>query len=141
MREAWRAWEREDGLDHIWYRADDAKREIPNTAEAGNFIVGKFDRWRPSIHMPRWASRITLEVTGVRVQRLIAITNGDCLAEGICIVPTLAPRDSFRIMWDRINAVRGYPWEMKPWVWVLTFRRLSDGTAGDTGHGSEICSG
>ena len=84
-------------------------------------------RWRPSIHMPKWASRITLEVTGVRVERLHEITDSDIDAEGLA---TGDPRASFRRArfiwgWDEINANRrGCGWDMNPWVWVVEFRRV-----------------
>src|SRR5690606_32135130 len=89
--------------------------------------------WRPSIHMPRWASRIDLEVTGIRVERLQEITPGDAHAEGIeadtrdCRVECL-PRmlvDRFADLWDKINGKReGASWEANPWVWVVEFRRV-----------------
>lgn len=93
-------------------------------------------KWRPSIHMPRWASRITLEVLRVRVERLQDITEQDAVAEGFtelglicrtvgggCIVA----REFFRKGWDELNAKRGYPWDDNPWVWVVEFRRLDGG--------------
>jgi hypothetical protein len=99
-------------------------------------------RWRPSIHMPRWASRITLELTGVRVERVQDISEADAIAEGVEPVVTMgthrtfvnyAPglpahllaRDSYRTLWDSLNEKRGYGWDANPWVWVLEFRRLA----------------
>jgi len=96
-------------------------------------------RWRPSIHMPRWASRITLEITDVRVQRLQEISEDDCIAEGIDRVKSgpFGFRDyewldaqtgieawkSYASLWDSINGKRA-PWSSNPWVWCITFKRL-----------------
>jgi hypothetical protein len=92
--------------------------------------------WRPSIHMPRWASRITLEITGVRVERVQDITEADARAEGVkprCFAVTDygAKQESywralpgFTELWDSINAKRGYGWAVNPWCWVVEFRRI-----------------
>ncbi len=100
-------------------------------------IVPDAGRWKPSIHMPRWASRITLEVTGLRLERVQDIDELDALAEGVegkSVRATLngvqgeyimgAARDEFAELWDAINAKRGYPWESNPWVWVVDFKRV-----------------
>ena len=97
--------------------------------------------WSPSIHMPRWASLLTLELIDVRVERLQEISVNDCLAEGI---PPITDADqwskpipkepnlpaiyigAYCRLWDRINAKRA-PWESNPWVWVLEFKRVSGG--------------
>lgn len=83
-------------------------------------------RWRPSIHMPRWASRITLEITDVRVQRLQEISLADIEHEGVDYwnAPDKSPADAFSTAWDSIYAKRGLGWEQNPWVWAITFRRL-----------------
>lgn len=90
--------------------------------------------WRPSIHMPRWASRITLEITETRVERLQAISKDDAKAEGIAPFAARYPegfdRDGyiagFAQLWDSINCKRpGCTWSDNPWVWALTFRRLN----------------
>jgi hypothetical protein len=93
-------------------------------------------RWRPSIHMPRWASRITLEITGVRVERLQDISEADAMAEG-AERPELSPAelhgmpvhpmtgsyaDGFRDLWQSINGPGS--WDKNPWVWVVEFRKL-----------------
>lgn len=86
------------------------------------------DRWRPSIHMPRWASRITLEVTDVRVERVQEIETSpeDMLAEGVTAVTEAAVHLAFefRKLWDSINAKRGFGWDVNPWVWVVSFKVL-----------------
>lgn len=89
--------------------------------------------WRPSIHMPRWASRITLEVTSVRVERLQDITEADAIAEGLTRdgdgwrgAPELpwfaSPIAAFRSLWESING--GGSWDENPFVWVVEFRRI-----------------
>jgi hypothetical protein len=88
-----------------------------------------YGSWKPSIHMPRWASRITLEITGVRVERLQSISEADAEAEGINFlrsVPdadeTLDARGLFHCLWDAINGDGA--WAANPWVWVVEFRRV-----------------
>lgn len=95
--------------------------------------------WRPSIHMPRWASRITLEIVAVRVERLQEISQNDARAEGVthytcghpdCFGPKgepgmhYGPRRAYYELWNKLNAKRGYGWDMNPWVWVIEFKRL-----------------
>lgn len=80
-------------------------------------------RWRPSIFMPRSASRITLEVTEVRVQRLTEINEEDARAEGVDVPDGLTAVSAFALLWNRINGERA-SWTSKPWVWVVSFRRL-----------------
>lgn len=121
----------------IWYWAD------------GNPTEGDWTRPRPSIHMPRWASRITLEVTGVRVERLQDISRDDAISEGVdphrC--PTQQTEASmraqlvahrigmaahyvaeidyiggFRWLWESINGAGS--WDANPWVWVIEFRKV-----------------
>jgi len=79
-------------------------------------------RWghHSSIHMPRWASRITLEITAVRVERLRGITESDAWNEGI---RTPNPVAGFMLRWEDLNLKRGYGWDDNPWVWVISFRR------------------
>jgi len=91
---------------------------------------GKLWRKRPSIHMPRWASRITLEVTEVRVQRLQEISGNDAEAEGISFDGNASPesydpRDQFQNLWDSINGKRpGCAWKDNPWIWAVSFKKV-----------------
>jgi len=133
VREAW-AWSGDGAIPafdrvrkgEVWFRAD-PERTSPGI------------RWRPSIHMPRWASRITLEVTGVRVERLQDISEADALAEGV--TPNWEPGCSGRLMealggfsfrpaasayaelWEQINGLGS--WDANPWVWVVEFKRVT----------------
>lgn len=79
-------------------------------------------KWRPSIHMPRVASRITLEVTAVRIEKLKDIHPSDAQAEGV--VGLYGPLIAFRELWNGINKDRGHGWETNPWVWVVDFKRV-----------------
>lgn len=117
------------------YRADGLP---PNTVETGF-------PWWPGIHMPRWASRLTLDVTAVRVERLQSITEEDARAEGFPIphgvpgrirvktpdgkvtqsrgvIHDFTARGGFCHVWDGLNEKRA-PWSSNPWVWVVTFTR------------------
>lgn len=89
------------------------------------------DRWRPSIHMPRTASRITLEITGVRVERLQDISNDDAYSEGTGTWAAETAKDgnkwpsmprAFRGLWESINGAES--WATNPWVWAIDFKRL-----------------
>lgn len=93
---------------------------------------------QPSIHMPRWASRITLEITDIRVERLQEIGGKDAMAEGVILPYRVhGGGDSeyyegiaesyiyhFSALWDSLNAKRGYGWDTNCWVWVISFKRL-----------------
>lgn len=122
--------------DAFYYRADgECCQQIPECACCE--LDGKTP-WRPSIFMPRWASRITLEITDVRVQRLQDISEDDAQAEGAehgnlagvdvdidGAVWNGAYRRGFHRLWDHINAKRGFGWDKNPWVWALTFKRVT----------------
>lgn len=92
-------------------------------------------RKRPSIHMPRWASRIDLEITHVRAERLQEINEDDALAEGVDGEKEAAergstwydkPRRAYRFLWESINGQGS--WDANPWVWVIEFKRINHGS-------------
>lgn len=106
VRETWAA---PHAYDHLPPRLipQDARIHYAATEDRGGLL------WRPSIHMPRWASRITLEITDVRVERLGIISHEDAIAEGVSSV------DEYRMLWTTINGT----WSPEIWVWVVDFRR------------------
>lgn len=83
-------------------------------------------RWRPSIHMPKWAARLWLEITDIRVERVQDISEDDARAEGVINDPVVPwvdqPITWFSRLWNSINEKRSYGWDVNPWVWVVTFR-------------------
>lgn len=120
VREAW-ARDDEDGC--LMYRADVGSDVNADAWEHGRREGVPRYRWRPSIHMPRWASRITIEVTAVRVERLQEISPEDCSAEGIPLHHVLVDsrRATYADLWESINGPGS--WDANPWVWVIEFRR------------------
>ena len=81
--------------------------------------------WRASIHMPRWASRILLEVTAVRVERIQDITEEDAKAEGVermAWLTCMSYRTGLAEGWSEIYESKGYGWDANPWVWVVEFK-------------------
>ena len=124
-----------DKGDCIFYKADGARHYVQDNSEW--LRPEAMWRWRPSIHMPRWASRITLEVESVRVERLQAISEEDAKSEGADPVVLLPDddtgllttvmhdtkgnhRDGFAALWSSINGLGS--WQANPWVWVVGFK-------------------
>lgn len=128
VRETFGHFERNENFKpgcEVFYRAD------------GNCL--ELEPWRPSIHIPRWACRITLDITAVRIERLQDISDEDARAEGIeCMAGdpecgyrnyldktgqdwALSPRESFRSLWESINGPAS--WAKNPWVWVVEFEQ------------------
>jgi hypothetical protein len=129
--------------DHLWVREvyrtvgrrhrGTERRSLlyPATCEPGS-VRGPFKSPR---FMPRWASRITLEVLDVRVQRVQEISDADAVAEGMPKNSPIMYADepahelfsaaAYRVAWDSINAKRGFGWDKNPWVWAVSFRRTS----------------
>jgi hypothetical protein len=124
VRETW--YERYDGLDDTYcegYAADGEMKCGPVSATAHEAINMGARSKRPSIFLCRADSRITLEITDIRVQRVQEISEEDAKAEGVSADACFATaRLSYEQLWDSINAKRGYGWEANPWVWALTFR-------------------
>jgi hypothetical protein len=131
----------------LQWRADGATREaawdggrVSQSGETGDDVLDCCRRqrdkgWRPSIHMPRWASRLTLAVTEILVERLQAISEEDAREEGAtpCEHPMMHEstyRRYFAGLWDQINGKRpGCSWADDPWVWVVSFC-LTEGAPG-----------
>lgn len=115
----------------IIYKADPAGAEVMNELKRDECLEA---RWRPSIHMPRWASRILLEVVSVHVERLNDISEADAIAEGVSSTGDGAfhiENDTFRSpdpvecyarLWESINGPGS--WEANPWVWAVEFKRV-----------------
>lgn len=148
--------------DRLWVRENIAvmprtahalpKTQSPVDPDVAAYYQADFDRsgkprWSPSIHMPRWASRLTLIVAHVRVQRLQDISEADAISEGAISIPYGSPpgfpereayhhgqklpppleaafetaKDSFRNLWNGLNAARGFGWLVNPWIVAVTF--------------------
>lgn len=143
--------------DRLWVR--EAWSIVPHVTEDGPKNKAKGDgtgvtwraawdgnpsgfKWKPSIHMPRWASRINLEIVGVDVERLKDIKDLDAIAEGILqtsdesvtdrtwldysglgVSWTKFPIHSYRTLWESINGSGS--WDSNPWVWVIVFKKVS----------------
>jgi hypothetical protein len=125
-----------NGNHVVLYRSDE-KQVVKDDGDGGieyNKNGKQASPWYPSIHMPRWASRITLEIVTVCVERVRDITEKDAKSEGClgrhpaegtgdCVCTSPTAKERFAYLWDSINAKRGYGWDKNPWVWVVEFRR------------------
>lgn len=111
----------------VKYRADGAMvKPTAWTHEQGFWCEAheQETKWRPSIFMPRWASRITLEITGVRIERVQDISAADAMAEGIKVDNSqLRETPNFRELWDSLQRA-GLWLGSNPFVWVITFKKL-----------------
>ncbi len=141
VRESWRVNGWATDVATIVYRASERDSYTEMTEQfpiAGRrYIAPTYDRWRSSLHMPRWVSRMTLIVTDVRVERLQDISEADAVAEGVEVASTdpdwagyrdygndkvMNPtaKGSYRTLWDSINGAGA--WAVNPWVAAYTFR-------------------
>lgn len=144
-----RLWVRETwGLNHYEYERGPIPKVRPADLEDQYLAYAATEidseirnelRWRPSIHMPRWACRLVLEITDVRVERLHEITEADAISEGADQYASSTKlrrdrpydaslngiyREGFSELWEAINGAGS--WDANPWVWAVSFRVLSD---------------
>ncbi len=151
MRENHRFVEHEDGQDFIQYLADGAEHPIPNVREYCDYTVGRYNRNRPSIHMPRWVCRKEMVLTGVRIELIQDISEDDAKAEGALLTCSMCGNnevtdpdgsihyacddpdyeessycEGFRRLWDRINAARGWGWKLNRPVVVFGWESFEE---------------
>ena len=133
--------------DRVWYAADNNRRLDIEVVDGVRGIYSPESdvhvpfRWRPSIYMPRWASRIQLEITNVGVQRLQDISSGDAVREGICQLPasgrycinpgdqyfggaSRSAKEVYSWLWE--SSYGEGSWQANPWVWVIEFKRVEE---------------
>ncbi len=135
VRETWQAW-RQVNVEYDEWEVETDVELMRNATLEYRATSDSLGPWRPCLFMPRWASRITLEIAEVRVHRLHDISEDDARSEGVLVsdaatakqdtVDThgMTPyRAAFASLWDSING-KAAPWSSNPWVWAITFRRL-----------------
>ncbi len=150
VREAFRVMGCATDVARLMYKASERNSftESTRTVPVASCTKQPSHKWTPSIHMPRWASRITLEITDVRVERLNSISEADAAAEGvgsdIWFAAKGVPEDewsslgehgaerashinTFATLWESIYGAES--WQANPWVWVIEFRRVDGGAA------------
>jgi len=112
--------------DWLWVREDFSFDGDLNVIwMADGTTLDKGITWSPARSMPRSCSRITLEITDIRVQRVQEIDYTDCESEGIDHNGDEKPcRMCFEVLWNSIYAEKGFGWDANPWVWAITFRRM-----------------
>jgi len=134
VREAWHT--DEPDLEYARAKHEDVMSSSPIFYAADKANENSGCRWRSPIHMPRWASRLTLEIVSVRVERVQEISEEDARAEGVRVweewqsrdLPAVLnmhdPRDAYAQLWESINGPGS--WAANPWVWVIEFRRIGE---------------
>ncbi|EIX9519378.1 hypothetical protein [Klebsiella pneumoniae] len=145
VREAFRVHSRATDVATLVYKASERNSWTEQTHRVPVSVCNKPatpEKWTPSLHMPRWASRILLEITDVRVERLNTISEEDARAEGIidggclncgepepcgCANPDPDATDAFAYLWQSIYGQEN--WNANPWVWVIEFKRVEGGAA------------
>jgi len=142
VREAFRVHSKATDVATLVYRASERNSWTEQTHRVPVMACGKPvspEKWTPSIHMPRWASRITLEITGVRVERIASISTESARAEGYPAERAADGGDSdpwlwFRDLWDGIYPEQSF--KANPWVWAIEFKRV-DAVKGNSGEGAQ----
>lgn len=145
VREAFRVHSRATEVATLVYKASERNSWTEQTNRVPVSVCNKPatpEKWTPSLYMPRWASRLLLEITDVRVERLNAISEEDARAEGIidggclncgepepcgCANPEPDATDAFAYLWQSIYGSDS--WNANPWVWVIEFKRVEGGAA------------
>ena len=146
VREAFRVHSRATDVATLVYKASERNSWTEQTRRVPVAVCNKPatpEKWTPSLHMPRWASRILLEITDVRVERLNAISEEDATAEGVPPAGSLLPdypgtlltpkgdfataKVAFQRLWESIYGEES--WKANGWVWVISFKRVEGGAA------------
>ena len=147
VREAFRVHSRATDVATLVYKASERNSWTEQTHRVPVAVCNKPatpEKWTPSLHMPRWASRILLEITNVGVQRLQDISSGDAVREGICQLPasgrycvslgdqyfggaSRSAKEVYSWLWSSIYGEES--WKANPWVWVIEFKRVEGGAA------------
>lgn len=143
VREAFRVHSRATDVATLVYKASERNSWTEQTHRVPVAVCNKPatpEKWTPSLHMPRWASRILLEITDVRVERLNSISQEDAQAEGLELTgwrpaysdpdsggEVITPYDNFAELWSSIYGDES--WQANPWVWVIEFKRVEGGAA------------
>ncbi|HIF6270009.1 TPA: hypothetical protein ACX3KD_004989 [Raoultella ornithinolytica] len=141
VRETFRVHSRATDVATLVYKASERNSWTEQTHRVPVAVCNKPatpEKWTPSLHMPRWASRILLEITDVRVERINSISQEDAQAEGLELTgwrPTysdpdsggevMTPYDNFAELWSSIYGDES--WQANPWVWVIEFKRVEGG--------------
>lgn len=137
-----RLWAKEalyENAEGVWcYRADDewVGCDMENEGQMMSWVFHKNTRYCSPLFMPRWASRLTLQITSIAASRLQSITDEEALLEGVWRpgdmvhadmkgqygVTDYTPRNQYMHTWEALNFARGYGWNSNPWVWDIAFR-------------------
>ncbi|MDU2939893.1 morphogenetic protein [Superficieibacter sp. BNK-5] len=139
VRETFRVMGCATDVARLMYKASERSSftESARTVPVSSCTKQPSQKWTPSIHMPRWASRILLEITNVRVERLQDISHQDAVVEGMppshpsidAVSKGLGypdfPRSAFAQIWQSIYGAES--WQVNPWVWVIEFKRVDGG--------------